>query len=354
MLSHDGINAPDSTLSSPGTASIATVDVKYAPATETAVIRKGEEMKIAVIGSGGVGGYFGGRLAAAGNDVTFVARGAHLDAMRKKGLRVLSAIGDMHIENVQCTDDTNTIGRVDIVMIAVKLWATDEAVAAAKPMVGPDTAVISFQNGIIAVDSVLAVHGPENTMGGVANIAALIEEPGVIRHNGTMASLIFAELDGTRSQRAEAFYKACVDAGIKTELVEDIHTRIWEKFVRLVTMSSMTSLCRMPVGPIREDPDTRDLLQQVMSEVINIAKAKGAKLGNDTVEKQMAIVDGYPPAMVASMCGDLRRGNRLELPWLAGTVAKLGKELGIPTPANQFVYAALKLFANGRPAEAQT
>lgn len=168
-----------------------------------------------------------------------------------------------------------------------------------------------------------------------------------------MASLIFAELDGSRSKRAEAFYKACVDADIKTELVEDIHTRIWEKFVRLVTMSSMTSLCRMPIGPIREDTDTRDLLQQVMTEVINIAKAKGAKLGNDTVEKQMAIVDGYPPAMVASMCGDLRRGNRLELAWLAGTVAKLGKELDIATPANQFVYAALKLFANGRPVEAQ-
>jgi 2-dehydropantoate 2-reductase len=310
-------------------------------------------MKIAVIGSGGVGGYFGGRLAAAGNDVTFVARGAHLQAMKSNGLKVLSALGDFHLNKVKCTDDTATIGPVDIVMIAVKLWSTEDAVAAAKPLIGPDTAVVSFQNGIIAVDTILPVYGREHTMGGVANIAALIEEAGVIRHNGNMASLIFAELDGKRSARAEAFYKACVDAGIKTELVEDIQTRIWEKFVRLVTMSSMTALCRMPVGPIREDPDTRELLQQVMTEVINIATAKGAKLGNDTVAKQMAIVDGYPPAMVASMCGDLRRGNRLELPWLAGTVAKLGKELGIPTPANQFVYAALKLFANGRPPEAQ-
>jgi len=310
-------------------------------------------MKIAVIGSGGVGGYFGGRLAAAGNDVTFVARGAHLEAMRNNGLKVLSALGDFHVTKVKCTDDTSTIGPVDIVMIAVKLWSTEEAVAAAKPLIGPDTAVVSFQNGIIAVDTILPAYGREHTMGGVANIAALIEEPGVIRHNGTMASLIFAELDGKPTKRAEAFYKACVDAGIKTELADDIHTRIWEKFVRLVTMSSMTALCRMPVGPIREDPDTRGLLQQVMTEVITIAKAKGAKLGNDTVEKQMAIVDGYPPMMVASMCGDLRRGNRLELPWLAGTVAKLGKELGIATPANQFVYAALKLFANGRPPEAQ-
>lgn len=310
-------------------------------------------MKIAIIGAGGVGGYFGGRLAVAGNDVTFVARGAHLQAMRANGLKVLSALGDMHVKNVKCTDDTATIGPVDFVMIAVKLWSTDEAVEAAKPLIGPDTAVMSFQNGIVAEDRILAVHGPTHTMGGVANIAALIEAPGVIRHNGTMASLFFAELDGKRSKRAEALYKACVDAGIKTELVDDIHTRIWEKFVRLVTMSSMTALCRMPVGPIREDPDTRALLRQVMSEVISVAIAKGAKLGDDIVDQQMKIVDGYPPTMVASMCGDLRRGYRLELPWLAGTVAKLGKELNIPTPANQFVYAALKLYANGRPAEAQ-
>jgi 2-dehydropantoate 2-reductase len=190
-------------------------------------------------------------------------------------------------------------------------------------------------------------------MGGVANIAALIEEPGVIRHNGNMASLFFAELDGKRSNRAETFYEACVKAGIKTTLVDDITLTIWEKFVRLVTMSAMTSLTRMPVGPIREDPDTRELLQQVMKEVIAIAEAKGVSLGNDTVEKQMKVVDGYPPAMVASMCGDLRRGNKLEVPWLSGMVARMGKELGVPTPANQFVYAALKLHANGRPAEAQ-
>jgi 2-dehydropantoate 2-reductase len=310
-------------------------------------------MKIAIIGSGGVGGYFGARLAAAGNDVTFVARGAHLDAMRKNGLQIYSALGDLHLDKVQCTDDTATIGPVDIVMIAVKLWSTAEAAAAAKPLLGPDTAVVSFQNGVIAVDTVLPVVGEKHTMGGVANIAALIEEPGVIRHNGNMASLLFAELDGKRSKRAEAFYDACVKAGIKTVLVDDIKSTIWEKFVRLVTMSAMTSLTRMPIGPIREDPDTRELLQQVMKEVIAVAEAKGVNLGNDIVEKQMKVVDGYPPAMVASMCGDLRRGNKLEVPWLSGMVAKLGKELGVPTPANQFVYAALKLHANGRPAEAQ-
>jgi 2-dehydropantoate 2-reductase len=310
-------------------------------------------MKIAVIGAGGVGGYFGGRLAAAGDDVTFVARGTHLQAMRDKGLKILSALGDLHLKKVQCTDDASSIGTVDIVMIAVKLWATDEAVAAAKPLIGPGTAVVSFQNGIIAADAIKQAYGAEHTMGGVAAIAALIEKPGVIRHNGQMASLVFGELDGKPSDRAEALLQACTNADIQTKLSDDIHTAIWQKFVLLVTMSSMTSLCRMPIGPIRDNPATRELLQQVMTEVVAIAKAKGAKLPDDIVEKQMAAIGGLPPTMVASMCGDLQRGNRLELPWLAGTVSKLGTELGIATPANRFTYAALTLFENGRPPEAQ-
>lgn len=310
-------------------------------------------MKIAIIGSGGVGGYFGARLAASGEDVTFVARGAHLEALQKNGLKVLSALGELHLPKVKATSDTKTIGPVDVVMIAVKLWATEEAAVAAKPLIGPNTAVVSFQNGVVAVDTLLPVLGKEHVIGGVANIAALIEEPGVIRHNGNMASLFFGELDGKPSARSQAFLDACTKAGIKAELVGDIQKAIWEKFVRLVTLSAMTSLTRIPVGPIRSDPDTRALLQTVMEEIVAIGRAKGVKLDASIVPDQMKIIDGYPPTMVASMCGDLRRGNRLELPWLSGMVAKFGRELGIPTPANQFVYAALKLYANGRPAEAQ-
>ncbi len=310
-------------------------------------------MKIAIIGSGGVGGYFGARLAAGGADVTFVARGKHLEAMHKNGLKVLSALGDLNLPKVKATDDTKTIGPVDVVMIAVKLWATEEAALSAKPLIGPNTVVVSFQNGVIAVDTLIPILGKQHVMGGVSNIAALIEEPGVIRHNGTMANLFFGELDGKTSARAQAFAELCKKAGISTHLVDDIHSAIWEKYVRLVTLSAMTSLTRMPIGPIRSDPDTRALMQQVMEEVVAIARAKGAKLDANIVADQLAKVDGYPATMVASMCGDLRRGNRLELPWLSGTVAKLGSELGIPTPANQFVYAALKLYAMGRPAEAQ-
>lgn len=310
-------------------------------------------MKIAIIGSGGVGGYFGARLAASGEDVTFVARGKHLDAMRENGLKVLSALGDLHLPVVQATSDVGTIGPVDVVMIAVKLWATEEAAQSAKPLVGPNTVAVSFQNGVIAVDTLTSMLGRDHVMGGVANIAALIEEPGVIRHNGTMASLFFGEFDGRPAARSKALYDACVKAGIKVELVTDIQRTIWEKFVRLVTLSAMTALTRMPIGAVRADPDTRALLQQVMEEVVAVGRARGIGFDANIVPDQMKIIDGYPPAMVASMCGDLRRGNRLELPWLSGAVARLGRELGIPTPANQFVYAALKLYAMGRPAEAQ-
>jgi 2-dehydropantoate 2-reductase len=310
-------------------------------------------MKIAVIGAGGVGGYFGARLAATGTEVTFVARGAHLDAMKKSGLKVLSALGDLHLKSVRCTDDTGSIGPVDIVMIAVKLWSTEDAARSAKPLLGPDTAVVSFQNGVVAVDTLVAVLGKPHVMGGVANIAALIEEPGVIRHNGTMANLFFGELDGKPSARATGLLAECRKAGINAEIVADVHFAIWEKFTRLVTMSAITALTRLPIGPIREDPDTRELMRQIMQEVLAIGRAKGANFPPDLVDEQLAKIDSYPAGMVASMCGDLRRGNRLELPWLSGTVARLGKELGIPTPANQFVYAALKLYANGRHPMAQ-
>ncbi|MBC8007020.1 MAG: 2-dehydropantoate 2-reductase [Prolixibacteraceae bacterium] len=310
-------------------------------------------MKIAIIGSGGVGGYFGARLMASGQDVTFVARGAHLEAMQEKGLKVLSALGDLHLPEVKATNDTTTVGPVDVIMIGVKLWATEEAAATAKPMIGPNTVAVSFQNGVVAVDTLLPILGKEHVMGGVANIAALIEEPGVIRHNGNMANLFFGELDGKPSPRSQALQVACKIANVQSEVVTDINKTIWEKFVRLVTLSALTSLTRMPIGPLRADADTRAMMQQVMEEVVTIGKAKGVKFDEGLVTDQMSKVDTYPATMVASMCGDLRRGNRLELPWLSGLVAKFGRELGIPTPANQFVYAALKLHANGRPAEAQ-
>lgn len=310
-------------------------------------------MKIAVVGAGGVGGYFGARLAAGGQDVWFVARGAHLEAMRRDGLRVHSANGDVLVKPVQATDRPAQVGTVDLVIVAVKLWSTRDALRDAQPLVGRDTAVVSFQNGVVAVDEVSAAYGRNRTLGGVAAIAAVIEKPGVIRHTGTMATLQFGELDGAISPRVQALQQACERAGIQGRATDAIQTAIWEKYVFLVGASAMTTLTRLPLGAVREDQDTRALFAQVMAETAALGRAKGVPLAGDLVDRLLVRLDGLPREMVASMLGDLERGNQLELPWLSGGVTSMGKEAGVATPANQFVYAALKLYAGGRPAEAR-
>jgi 2-dehydropantoate 2-reductase len=311
-------------------------------------------MKIAVMGAGGVGGYFGAKLAASGEEVHFIARGAHLEAMQKNGLQVLSANGDVQLKPGNATGDPASVGPVDLVMIAVKLWSTEDALRVAKPMVGPNTAVVSFQNGVVAVDAITKAYGKERTLGGVANIAAVIEKPGVIRHTGTMAILSVGELDGKPSARTKTFLDACTKAGIQARVSDDIQKTIWEKYVFLVAASAMTSLTRLPLGAIREDPDTRALTKQIMSEVVAVGKAKAVNLDSDLADKLLERLDGMPREMVASMLGDLERGNRLELPWLSGGVVEMGKQLGVATPANGFIVAALKLYINGRPADART
>ena len=311
-------------------------------------------MKIAVMGAGGVGGYFGAKLAASGEEVHFIARGTHLEAMRKDGLQVSSANGDVLVKPARATNDPATVGPVDLVMIAVKLWSTGDALRDAKTMVGPGTAVVSFQNGVVAVDAIATAYGKERTLGGVANIGAVIEKPGVIRHTGTMAILSVGELDGKASPRVKAFVDACTKAGVQTRPSDDIEKTIWEKYVFLVAASAMTSLTRLPLGAVREDPDTRALTRQIMSEVVAVGKAKGVRLESDLADKLLERLDSMPREMVASMLGDLERGNRLELPWLSGGVVEMGKTLGVATPANGFVVAALKHYINGRPADART
>lgn len=304
-------------------------------------------MKIAIMGTGGVGGYFGARLAAAGHDVHFIARGAHLAAIRSEGLRIESALGNLTVRPAKATDNPASVGPADIVIVAVKLWSTEEAAQDAKPLIGPDSAVVSFQNGVDAVPVLTRILGKEHALGGVAHIAALIDRPGVIRHNGTMARLTFGELNGKATPRARAFHEACVKAGIDAHISEDIERAIWEKFVFLVGLSGMTALTRLPIGPVREDPDTRAMFKTTMEEAAAVGRAKGVQLAADAVEKQLAFGDGLPRDMVSSMLGDLRRGNRLEVPWLSGAVARLGVEAGVETPVNRFIYTALKLHAAG-------
>jgi 2-dehydropantoate 2-reductase len=306
-------------------------------------------MRIAVIGAGGVGGYFGARLAAAGADVTFIARGPHLEAMRRDGLTVRSALGDVTLRPVQVESDPSRVGPADLVIVAVKLWSTDEAMDMAASLLGRGTAVLSLQNGVEAVSIATARLGASHVMGGTAHIASAIEAPGVIHHSGTLARLTFGELDGKVSGRTAALLEACRKAGVDATLSADIQRSIWEKFVFLVGVSGMTSVTRLPIGPVREDPVIREMLRGVMTEVAAVATAKGVALAEGFVDAQMSFVDGLPREMVSSMLGDLRGGNRLEVEWLSGTVVRLGREVGVPTPLNRAIYAALRPYAHGAP-----
>jgi 2-dehydropantoate 2-reductase len=245
-------------------------------------------------------------------------------------------------------DDPAALGTYELVVIAVKLWSTEEAVQAAKPLLREDGTIVSFQNGVTAVPLLCQCFGRERVLGGVAQISAVIEAPGVIRHHGKLQRLVFGELDGRRTPRTDAFLSACLTAGIEARVSEDIDRSIWEKFVFLVGFSAMTTLTRCPLGPIRDNPTTRALLLDVMNEAAQVGRARGVKLADDCVPRQLALVDTLPREMVSSMLGDLLRGNPLELEWLSGAVARFGEELGVPTPANGFVRAALTLLAAGR------
>jgi 2-dehydropantoate 2-reductase len=306
-------------------------------------------MRIAVIGAGGVGGAFGAALAKAGADVTFVARGAHLAAMRSRGLSVQGPRGNMHLSPVQATDQPAGIGPVDVVLFCVKLWDVETAGAAIRPIVGPDTAVIPLQNGIDASERLIPILGTEAVMGGVAQISATIAEPGLIRQTGTFMRLVFGELDGRPSRRGAAFHAVCQKAGFDSVNSTEILTALWEKFVLLATNSSVVALTRLPFGKLRDDPEVFALFARGYAEVIAVGRARGIALPADLAARALQGTRTFPPEMMPSMAVDLLRGNRLELPWLAGKVAALGRELGVPTPTFDVMYAALKPYANGKP-----
>ena len=305
-------------------------------------------MRIAIMGSGGVGGYLGGRLAASGQDVTFIARGAHLAALRSEGLRIESARGDVAGPPAQATDDPAAIGPVDLVVFAVKLYDTEQAAAATRPLIGPATGVVTLQNGVDSVGVLSATLGREHVIGGSAHIAAVIAAPGVIRHTGTMARFLFGELDGAQSERIAALSAALDKAGVDHQVSEDIERDIWGKMVFLATFAGLTALMRLPIGPIRADPDTRALYLAGLAEALAVARAKGIALPDDFVAQTLARTDQLPYEMKSSLLNDLESGRRLELPWLSGAIARMGEEQGVPTPTHAFITTALKLHADGR------
>jgi 2-dehydropantoate 2-reductase len=306
-------------------------------------------MKIAVLGSGGVGGFYGGRLANAGYDVTFVARGAHLAAMRSHGLAIENTTqGNIHVPRVAVTDDPATIGPVDLVLIAVKLWDTEAAARAVKPIVGPRTAVLSLQNGVIKDDIMRREFGAAAVMGGVAYVGTHISRPGVILQTGTLQRLVFGEYDGVRSERARELLEALLRAGIQAELSEDIRRTLWEKYVFLVGLSGTTTTMRSTIGAIRDNPQTRAFLVDLMKETVAVGRAHGVKLPEDYAEQRLAFADTVAPDMSSSMHHDLEQGNRLEVAWLSGGVVQLGRAVGVETPANRAVWDILALHAAGK------
>jgi 2-dehydropantoate 2-reductase len=303
-------------------------------------------MRIAIVGSGGVGGYFGGRLAAIGVDVTFLARGAHKDAMRTHGLRIESPKGPLHLPHVQVESDPAAIGPADIVFFAVKLYDTDGAVALLPPLIGPQTVVIPLQNGVDSVATLTRAVGAQHTAGGTCYVSAVISEPGVIRHTA-MDHLIFGELDGTRNARLERLLEACRPAGFQATLSPDITLDIWAKFVRLSVLSGMTAVTRSPLGVICQDPELFAMLKDAVRETLAVAHARGIAVPESTVEDVAIAYSRLPPQTKSSMLEDLERGRRIELPWLSGAVVRIGREVGVETPTHRFINTVLKPYVNG-------
>ena len=306
-------------------------------------------MKIAAMAAGAVGAYFGGRMQAAGHDVAYIARRAHLDALRKDGLKIESVHGDLHLPKVNATPDPKEVGPVDVVLFAVKLWDTETAAELAKPLVGPNTRVITLQNGVDSYERVSAILGKDATCPGTAYIAAVLGGPGVMRHTSKFATMRVGRMDGKPDAKLAAFVEAAKAANIDIQPQDDMNRERWQKFIFLSSMAGVNCMMREPIGKVLADPDTRAFYKQADGGVPRgrpEVRRQGAELS--WVDDRMTFSDNAPPGMKASMLHDLEAGNRLELDWLTGKIVSLGKELGVPTPGSDAVYAAVKLHRMGK------
>ncbi len=299
-------------------------------------------MRTAIFGAGAVGGYFGGRLAQAGEDVVFIARGEHLQALREHGLRVDSIKGDFVLQRVNATDDPTQVGPVDVIVVCVKAWQVPEAAQAMLPMVGPETFVVPLQNGVDARSQLAAVLGQEHVLGGLCGLITFVVEPGHIRHAGADPFIRFGELDNRPSERAERLRQAFDRAsGLTVEVPPDIQAAIWQKFLLITAWSGMGAVTRSPIGVFRSQPGTRQMLEQAMTEIYDLALARNIALPKEIVRKTMTFLDSIPPAGTASMQRDIMNGRPSELEAQNGAVVRMGKQTGIETPVNAFIYHSL-------------
>lgn len=311
-----------------------------------------------MFGAGGVGGYFGGRLAQAGESVVFIARGTHLRALRERGLRVDSLSGDFSVSPVEATDDPASVAAVDAALVCVKAWQVPEAARALLPMLRADSFVVPLENGVEAADQLAAVVGPERVVGGLCRIVSFVAGPGHIRHVGAVPRVEFGERDGRSRARVAALraaFERC--AGVSVGTPPDIEAALWEKFLFIAPFSGVAAVTRMPAGVVRSVPETRRLLEAATREVLALARARGVALGDDAVARTLAYVDGLPDDATASMQRDILEGRPSELEAQTGTIVRLGREAGVAVPANAFLYASLlpaEIEARNRPGQART
>jgi 2-dehydropantoate 2-reductase len=304
-------------------------------------------MRIAVMGTGGTGGYFGGLLARAGEEVVFIARGAHLEAIRKSGLAVKSVLaGDFNI-TATATDNPGDIGPVDFVLFCVKAYDNAAAAEQIRPLIGPETVVLSVQNGIDNEQQIGEVIGPDHIVGCVSYVSSTIKSPGVIAQTGGPGTIVFGEMHGGTSARTEALQSTLQNSGITAELHSDIQSALWQKFIGICGVNGVTALTRLPMGEIVACKETHNLMRGTMQEVEAVARACGANLPEGCVDQSMDFFSSVEPSVRGSMYYDLTAGRRLELDVLNGAVVRLGSENGIPTPINFAIYAALKPYLDG-------
>ena len=298
-------------------------------------------MRIAIFGAGGAGGYFGARLARSGEEVTFIARGKHLEAIRQHGLRVDSVLGDFVVSPAHATDDPAQVGTVDMVLLGVKAWQVTTVLQTLRPLVGPETTIVPLQNGVEAPDLIANAFGARHVVGGLAKIISFKAEAGHIRHAGADPYIAIGELDKRPSKRTERLRQVFEKAGISAEIPNDIEVALWQKFLFVVSWGGVGSVTDAPIGIIRSMPETRRMLEQSMSEVLSLAQARKIAVEDDTVIKTMAFVDTLPQNGTTSLHRDIMDGNPSELDFWNGAVVRLGQEVGIATPLNSFIYNSL-------------
>ncbi len=298
-------------------------------------------MRIAVIGPGAVGGYFGGRLAQSGEEVYFLAHGRTLAAMREHGLRVDSTKGDFTLPQVRVAGQGSEIGPVDLVLVAVKAWQVPELAPTVRPLLGPETIVLPLENGVEATDQLSEFAGSERVLVGLCGLMSTVVEPGYIKHFGLEPFITFGERDNSRTPRIERIKAALDKAGIKAVNPTDIYVRLWMKMLFITSVSGVGSVARAAVGVLRATPATREILRRSIAEMDQLAKASGVKMSESAVNETLAVVDQMPPSGTTSMQRDLLEGRPSELDSLVGAVVRIGQKLGIPVPVNETIYGAL-------------